>query len=596
MNRSSPAVRATAAALLAIAALAAPIFAGTEEPAPRQAVPADRLPVLGTVGDLPPAETRLVVEVERQGWLTIDGKNADWERFRKLLRARAAAGRDPSGVSTLHLVLRADRDLPWQAVRWIFAECAAPEARVRRVLFAARPEDGGEEGAFAAFLGDAAVPEDARPLDVHLRLWDVRDTMSPWDAYAYMSSISSSARNLYPLAVVSGVPRMGTGLVLETADALLRWGVEDVRLEGPVPDAVPDLERAVKGLPSSEGKLSMVIRGSQIRAFGEKSRRAPPVARLRGRLAGMFAEKSFARTAAAPAATPEEKPVTIAGSPGLLPRIGIVGDLPPESERLVIDVNASGSVAIGGSPVSSSAVEGILGQAARKHADPAFPSASRLHLVLRLDRRLPWAVANRFIVLAERQKPLVNRLLFAAMPEDGGPEGAVAAFAPILVRQGEFGRSLHEERELPIYIAIEPTTPEGLLTRHLLEHLRESRGPWPPSNPWFVKIRPFLDVPVGTVLEVLDMSLRWRADIVRIEGPGDDSRREIRDLVLMNPTPKGGLLLAVSKDTVQPDPWNRRPDPPMPRVKGWMAGLTNPEPVLLIPAPPREPPTEEEDE
>ena len=315
-----------------LALLAALSCAAAAPPAPAQDAPApprmasDRLPVLGTVGDAPPAAERILVEVEPAGWLSMDGRTAYLDSFRKVLRTRATAARRKDGENPLSVLIRADRETPWQAVRWLLAECAAPEAGVRRVFFAARPEDGGEEGAFAAFLGEAEVPDEARPKRFRLRWWDVREELSPFDAFAYLGERTPFLRDLHKLAVVSATPRMHTGLVLQTADALIRWGVADVRLEGPAPASVADLEAAVKGLPAESGRLSLLANDSPLRAFGPKARTAPAIARVQGKQAGLFAERSLAKTAPPPA--PPEAPVAIAGSPGSLPRLGFVGDLP----------------------------------------------------------------------------------------------------------------------------------------------------------------------------------------------------------------------------------------------------------------------------
>lgn len=98
--------------LLALLAQEAKVPAPKAEPA----VPSDRLPTLGTVGDLPTEKERLVVEVDAKGKVTVEGKALDLDAFRKVLLERADADREKEGakVSNLYVVLRADRDLPWQ--------------------------------------------------------------------------------------------------------------------------------------------------------------------------------------------------------------------------------------------------------------------------------------------------------------------------------------------------------------------------------------------------------------------------------------------------------------------------------------------------
>ena len=149
-------LRRSVAAAVGLIALAWPGPVGAEEPAAPTRVPAERLPVLGTVGDLPPEKERLIADVfpGDPPRFCVDGTEYDRHHFHLLIEQRAGDIREDTGTkaSGLHLVLRVDRDVRWDDTQWILQCAAGPKKRVYRVLFAARPEDGGEEGAMALYL------------------------------------------------------------------------------------------------------------------------------------------------------------------------------------------------------------------------------------------------------------------------------------------------------------------------------------------------------------------------------------------------------------------------------------------------------------
>lgn len=575
-----------AAVVLAVLMLVLAPSGGTRAqdapPAPR--VTRARLPVLGTVGDLPAAESRVVVEVQPKGWMTVDGRASDYAGFLKTLRTRAALGRPEKGPSPLHLVLRVDRDLPWQAVRWILAECAAPEVRVRRVLFAAAPEDGGAEGAFAFFQPDAPLPE-AKSWRFELRLREVREPLCPGDVYASMDTLSTltDPAEYYASVSLKAVPRMATGDVLATADMILRRGTRDLRLEGATPETVPDVEQALKALPPAAGTYSP-WQGGPLRPFGERARRPPPVARVKGSLAGIF-PAAAPGPKEAPAPPKAEQAVKIAGSPGFLPCIGVVGDLPAREERIVIDVDARGRTAINDRVEPFAAIEEALWTEAGRCASPKSPGVSNLSVVLRLDRRLPWAVAHRLLRVCARTRPRVPRIFFGVCPEDGGPEGAVAAFEPQFARPGEQSEEIPEGHALAVRIGNPPGAPEGGTPRDVLAFLRDKRGPSPVGGAWLFRFQSFPDTRVGTVLEVYDMVLRWGVRIVTLGCNFDDDDKDPAALIDHYPPTGAPPLFFVGEDVVQPESSKGMELPTRPRITGRIAGATNPFLVLSVAAP-----------
>ncbi|NUN52137.1 MAG: hypothetical protein HUU06_05010 [Planctomycetaceae bacterium] len=576
-------MKAAAAMAVLVLLLAPSRGVRAQDAPPARGVDRARLPVLGTVGDLPPVGSRIVVEVEPKGWMTVDGRASGHAEFLKALRTKAAPGRPEKGPSPLHLVLRVDRDLPWQAVRWILAECAAPDVRVRRVFFAAVPEDGGEEGAFAFFQPEDPLPE-ARSWRFELRLREVREPLCPGDVYASMDTLGSrlDPAEYYSSVSVRAVPRMATGEVLSTADMILRRGTRDLRLEGAAPETVPDIEQALKAMPPAPGTYSPWM-GGPLRPFGERARRPPPVARVKGSFAGIF-PAAGPGPEEAPAPPKAEQAVRIAGSPGFLPRIGVVGDLPAKEERIVIDVDSAGRTAINDRPEPFAAIEEALGAEAGRCASPKSPGVSDLNVVLRLDRRLPWAVAHRLLRICERTRPRVPRILFGVCPEDGGAEGAVAAFAPRFARPGEPSEVIPEGHSLEVRIGNPPGAPEGGVPRDVLGFLREKRGPSPEGGPWLFRFRSLPDTRVGTVLEVYDMVLRWGVRMVTLGCDFDDDDRDPAALIDRYPPTGAPPLFFVGEDVVQPGNSRGMDLPLRPRIAGRIAGATNPSLVLSVEA------------
>ncbi len=283
----------SAMAFLLLAALGQE--AAKEPPAP--AVPSDRLPVLGTVGDLPKEADRLVLEVDAKGKVTAAGKALDLEDLRRLLAERADADRETEGAkaSRLHVVLRADRDLPWQGAQWLMQECARPGVRVNRILFAARPEDGGGEGAMATFL-----PVDVRTLapdeevvltaNMRLRISKEGDGAAPADAAARISGLVERDATLR--GEIDASPAVPTGTVLQAVDVFLRSGVRPIVFKGTTQTpAMASLEAALAERPAVEGTLAVHLLDQRI-LRPEVPAPLKPVPRVQGALAGILAVTS----------------------------------------------------------------------------------------------------------------------------------------------------------------------------------------------------------------------------------------------------------------------------------------------------------------
>jgi hypothetical protein len=234
------------AAALAALALAAPVTAqeggdGTKKaPASPESVARDRLPVLGTVGDLPPEKERVVVELTPAPALKFGGVAMDLRGLRQLLGSKADGLREEKEphASRLHVVLRADRDVPWQDVQRVMQACADPALRIYRILFAAVPEDGGAEGAIATFLPmDRGLPDDQRPpvwtsLPVHLRSANPLSSSPGPALYVHLEKTFGGLKGMSWAAQLDADPSVSTGAVLQSVDVLLRWGVKVVFFQG----------------------------------------------------------------------------------------------------------------------------------------------------------------------------------------------------------------------------------------------------------------------------------------------------------------------------------------------------------------------------
>lgn len=98
-----------------------------------------------------------------------------------------------------------------------------------------------------------------------------------------------------------------------------------------------------------------------------------------------------------------EEPETETGpefTPGIdLVRLGTVGDLPPPDNRLVVDVDAEGRILVAGKPLAYAALKDLVSRRADVSREDGGPAASHLDLVLRIDRSVPWCVAQWLVVL-----------------------------------------------------------------------------------------------------------------------------------------------------------------------------------------------------
>src|SRR5262245_38829001 len=139
-------------------------LATTERLAPSETVDGIEVPVIGTVGDFPEPEHRIVVNLTADGRIVVDGVALTFTSFGAELKRRAAGSLGARKVgpearlSDESVVLRVDGDVSWRVASALIEVCAA--AMVDRGFFAVRHEGDSVEGAVAAFLPSDGGGED----------------------------------------------------------------------------------------------------------------------------------------------------------------------------------------------------------------------------------------------------------------------------------------------------------------------------------------------------------------------------------------------------------------------------------------------------
>ena len=123
-------------------------------PVPPAPLPLD-LPVVGTVGDPPPAAQRVRIQITREGFLRVPGRDTplSLRELEAWLVARSAdpATREADGASSLAALLEIDASTPWIVVQWILQGCAHPSVKIWKIALAART-GGGAVGALSVNL------------------------------------------------------------------------------------------------------------------------------------------------------------------------------------------------------------------------------------------------------------------------------------------------------------------------------------------------------------------------------------------------------------------------------------------------------------
>lgn len=254
---------------------------------------------IGTVGDLPPARQTLRIELDANGALFVRGKELTFEKLRQELPVFARREAEP------HVVIRADRTLPWFAVEWVMAACV--EAGLYRVYHAAKSEENGAaDGALALYLPNRWAKGGIGPVEAELdvdpsfelRVVSRNVTTSREAVHAslvrQLKLLSEKERSKVYVEFYAAA-ETPTGDCLRLLDAIFRAGIGRINVYS-LSEAGPttkSLKRRVADLRARR-KMRKGRRGFGVRidrdAVPESKERPAlrPVKRARGRFAGFF--------------------------------------------------------------------------------------------------------------------------------------------------------------------------------------------------------------------------------------------------------------------------------------------------------------------
>ena len=227
------------------------------------------VPVIGTVGDFPEPEHRMVVNVTADGRIVLDGETLVcdalfaelWHRGDALRGDLLPGTRPPKYLSNARVVLRVDGGLPWGSTQQLLQVCA--ESCIWRIWFAVRCEDGGADGALGLELPKDKGCEDPKDL-----AWK-RIRVAPGEGgtpAALFAELSQSPAYLSgKLATELSIdPRLPTRVALALIDTVIRAGAARVELAltHPPPDCYRSFAAEVASLRSTDGAYSLHINGN----------------------------------------------------------------------------------------------------------------------------------------------------------------------------------------------------------------------------------------------------------------------------------------------------------------------------------------------
>jgi hypothetical protein len=246
-------------------------------------------------------------------------------------------------------------------------------------------------------------------------------------------------------------------------------------------------------------------------------------------------------------------------TPGItLQRVGTIGGY-PSGETVVVNVDAEGILTVRGMRMSLATLQEYLLERAADDRSPEPPHASRVSVVLRMDRTLPWGVAQWIMRACVHPDARMHRIHFAVFPEEGREEGALATHLP----------SDRTWSRVSIKTAVLSTGP-GFDPAVLYSHVKACLG-HEPTLPCEVNGDRF--VPVGDMLRVVDICHRAGVDDVMLTlipwptwpEPIADLVREARSMTV-EPT------VSIFGEAVDCGPERIPALPPVVRVRGGLAG------------------------
>lgn len=273
-----------------------PTGCSSEEPQPLdpERTPGIELTRVGTIGDYPPADARVVINIDRNGEITVDGRVESLESLDRLLDARVEGtwGDDEARSSRLSAVFRIDEAVPFGAADWITRKCCSPSRRIYRIFFAVVPEIGEEEGALASWPSNqyshSVYWDGLPPMTIRLSIGAKGAPVDPAALHPPVQKLVrrlSEEREAKPVAWLAARPLIPTGVVLRSMDALHRAGVDRVGICGSsIADQVTTIPDLIRQAVQSPPDLALLLDGRRLAASGPVS--LPPVRRVRGAFAG----------------------------------------------------------------------------------------------------------------------------------------------------------------------------------------------------------------------------------------------------------------------------------------------------------------------
>jgi biopolymer transport protein ExbD len=229
----------------------------------------ERLPRVEEPGPYLPRWRPLVVEVDEKGVVGIDGEALDMEGFRTRLLAEADGTREETGVNASHreVVLRVDRDLPWQGAQWLMQACGAPDVRIHRIHFGGVSRDGAREGTVDAHLPIHTGAAPATPemnISIRAEYLAYGNPVTTADLTAHLDGRFPDRESRDFKVEIDAKPSVPTGDVVALVEAVRKWGANSVVFRGTSLMKEPTLEAAVARTPPRTGGLAITVLGRRV--------------------------------------------------------------------------------------------------------------------------------------------------------------------------------------------------------------------------------------------------------------------------------------------------------------------------------------------
>jgi biopolymer transport protein ExbD len=241
-----------------------------------------------------------------------------------------------------------------------------------------------------------------------------------------------------------------------------------------------------------------------------------------------------------------------------LPRVGTIGDHPPAGQRTVVEVDAAGIIRVRKQKMSLDELALYLRKQADRKRLADIRKTSAWYVVIRMDRTVPWGVAQWIMQMCARPNVRITRVHFAVLPEKGDEEGTLATHLPS-------GQGLGRLSSAPLRV--------------------HAGGPGSDPTALYAKFKGRIEtpcevnanrlVPLGYVLRVVDVLHRAGTDAIFFRGtPPPAGETAIADLIREARAVKDGPTITVGGDQIAREPAAALPS--RRRVRGDFAGTVAP--------------------